>query len=807
MLQNYLTVAFRMLARDRLYSAINIVGLAVGFASAILVALFIRDEHSYNRFLPDYQRIYRIYAMHKFPSDASLEESSGTLVDVADWLKLEFPNIESVTRLIPDVRSIRHGDVETEEQITWVDPDFFRVFQLPIVAGDPRSGLAAPDGIVVTRAIARKYFGRDDPIGESLELDRKTPFRVTAVIQDMPAATHLKLNILVPIQSAVAARGDTQVPTYLKLSEHGSAAFIEQHLDEAIARRESLDVSVEGKGSFKTQVEFHMHLLPIGAVHLHRVAGGGIFEVRPDRDSLYGLGAIGALILFVASLNYVNLMSARAARRAVEVGVRKASGATRRNLVLQFMGESLLYMLLALIAAHLIVEIALPSFNAYLRRHIELAYPSDPLLGAAVLMAAALTGVLASAYPAFVLSAFRPAAVLTGHPIQWRGSGFIRQGLVVIQFATLIGLIIGALVIYRQVNFAMNEGLRLDQDQVVVLRTSCGAALKHEVQSLPGVQAVACSSAAPLTVNAPSGGALVPNGSGVRFQLSMVDFQFFELYGLKPIAGRLFDSRYGADSMSAESPSESGSAVIINDELRRQLGIRNAQEAIGLTLNQIRPMPTGPIAMVSSKIIGVVRDFPFGSLTEPLFPVCFYIDPSRFQLMSVKLRGHAIPETLAGIDRVWRRVGEPRPLDRFFLEQHTQELYASITQMNVLLAVAAGLALFIGCLGLFGLSTFTVERRTKEIGVRKALGAARSDIIGMLLWEFSRPVLFANVLAWPICVYLMYRWLQQFVYRIDLSPWMFAAVGATALLIAWLTVIGHTLRLASARPVSALRYE
>jgi putative ABC transport system permease protein len=855
MLKNYIAAALRNLLRNRLYATINIVGVAVGFAAAILVALFIRDEQSYERFLPEYPMIYRIYSMHKFPIDTALQESSGTLVDVADWLKLEFPEIEHVTRLTPDRRSIRRGEIETEEPMVWCDSDVFGVFNLPVVAGDLRRALDSPDGVVVTRAIARKYFGRDNPIGETLEIDRRTLLKVTAVIEDLPTTTHLKLNILGSVKSPAAEPGSADVPTYVKLSRRASAESIEQRMDGAIARRESLDVVVGGEHSFRAHIEFHMHLLPITAVHLHQAATAGMFIARPDQVTLYGLGAIGALILFVACLNYVNLMTARAARRAIEVGVRKASGATRWDLVTQFIGESLIYMLLALMAAVAIVELTLPSFNGYLQRNIEFTYVSDPSLSAGVLLAALIAGILAGAYPAF----------LKGQQIRGGGSGIVRESLVVIQFAVLIGLILAAGVIYRQTAFAMNEALRLNKDQVVIVRTTCSTALRNEIGALPGVQAVACSSAAPLELNAPSGGVLVPHGNGLRFQLSMVDFEFFELYGLQPLAGRFFDRDHGADSVHPESPDSSpatesndsvasassgaaqaertgkpktgeksgsgavpqsseesdtqadapvesqsagsGSAVVINEELRRQLGIRTPREAIGLTLNQVRPTSKGDVKIVPSEIIGVVQDFPMGSISEAIPPVCFYIDPSRFQVMSIKLTGRSIPETLADVRRVWQRVGESRPIDMFFFEQHTQELYASITQLGTLLAIAAGIAVFIGCLGLFGLSAFTTERRTKEIGVRKALGAARGDIVGMLLWEFSRPVLWANLLVWPISFYLLRRWLQSFAYRIDLSVWMFAAVGGAALLIAWFTVIGHAMRVASAHPVRALRYE
>jgi putative ABC transport system permease protein len=806
-LNNYTAAARRNLMRNRLHAAINIAGLAVGFAAAMLVALFIRDERSYDRFWPGYERIYRLYSMHKFPSDAALHESDGTIADAVDWLKLEFPAIQYATRVATDQRSVRHGEIESDQQIAWADPDMFDVFESPVVAGDLKSALSIPDGVVLTRAMARKYFGQDAPVGESLQIDRRSIAKVTAVIEDLPPSTHLELQIIGSTKASFAKVEGTDVPTYVRLKPGTSVRSIEQAMDGAISRRESLDVTVGGQQSFRAHVELHMHLLPLTAVHLHRVSTVGVFDVHPDRGALYGLGAIGALILIVACLNYVNLMTARAARRAVEVGVRKAAGATRGDLISQFIGESLIYVVLALVVAVALVELILPALNGYLQRGIKFTYVSDPLLALGILSAGLVAGILAGAYPAFVLSAFRPVVVLKGQQILGTGSGLVRQSLVVIQFAVLIGLILSAGVIYRQTSFAMNEGLRLNKDQVVILRTSCNAALKNEVQSLPGVRAVACSSSAPLKLTASSGGKLEPQGKGLRFELSMVDFQFFELYGLRPLAGRFFDQDHSADAVHADEGGTAGSAVVINEELRRQLGIKTTQAAIGLTLDAIRPLPQGQIAVVPSQIIGVVPDFPMGSITEPAPPVCFYIDPSQFQLMSVKLTGRSIPETLDAIRGVWRRVAEAKPIDLFFFERHTAQLYASIMQVGTLLAVAAGIAVFIGCLGLFALSAFTTERRTKEIGVRKALGATRLDIVRMLIWEFSRPVLWANLAVWPISFYFIDRWLRGFAYHIDLAPWMFAAAGLGALVIAWVTVIGHTARVAAARPVKSLRYE
>jgi len=854
MFESYIAAAFRNLLRNRIHSFVVIACLAVGFATAIWVTLYIHDERSYERFVPNRDQIYRLYSTHKFPSDPAPQEGKGVLPGVAQWLPLEFPAVESASRLLPEKLGVRRADREWEDVVSWADPAFFQIFNVTALAGDLQSALSKPDSIVLTRQAALRYFGRENVVGESLQLARKQLVTVAAVIEDLPSATHLKLSIVGAVTNPIANLQSADVPTYVRLRS-GSKVPTSEMMDGAVHRRESLEVSVGGVEGFRAHIDYHIHMLPIVDVHLHRASGTGIFDPEPDQSTLLGLGIIGALILLMTCLNFINLMTSRAARRAVEVGIRKAVGATRGDLVVQFLGESMVYAILALILAVAIVEIILPFANAFLDRTIVFPYLSTPWLGAGMLVAAILTAICAGMYPAFVLASFRPITVLKARTVTSGGSILIRQSLVIVQFAVLVGLVLAALIIYRQTFFAMNEGLRLNTDQVVLLRTTCGVALKREIQALRGVVSVACSSGAPLELTAPSGGALQPGGEGVRFQLAMTDFGFFELFGLRPVAGRLFNRKYATDSVepaevtsaeaskgdkseddvrgegpltnsedstapsslstTGQNPSTDstprGSTVVINEELRRQLKIPSAGAAIGRTLNQVRPLPAGdpagPIGIVSSEIVGVIPDFPIGSITEPIQPVCFYIDPSQHKLLMMRLRGGSIPETLSKIREVWQRAGEQKPMDLFFFEQHTQLLYREITKMGTLLGIAAGIALTVGGLGMFGLSAYTTERRTKEIGVRKAVGAASTDIVRMLIWEFSRPIIAANIIAWPFAYYFLQRWLEGFAYRIPLTPAIFMLVGGATLAIAWLTVIGHTLKVATSAPMNALRYE
>ena len=810
MFRNYLAAALRNLLRNRLYTAINIAGLGVGFAVALLIALFIRDELSYDRFFADSPQLYRVYGIGK-PPVTGFNESATTETDISGWLPLEFPQIEYAASLLEDDRTMRRGDFEVQEKLAWASRDFFRIFRPPggqwtgqwLIGGDPVATLASPNGAVLTRSTARKYFGTEDAVGRVLELDRKIAFRVGAVIEDLPTNTHLKLGMVLSTAPDFWAVTDWPV-AYVKLRANASAAQIELGMPAAIDRHMPLRAIDGGGGqTLRWRWTHRLYLLPIASVHLHAQAGADRFDRAPDLRLIGALAAIGALIVLVAVINFVNLMTARASRRGVEVGIRKVAGANRGDLIVQFIGESLVYSLIGLALAWSLVELLLPSFNAFLDRDIALGLFTTPGFLAGVLGATVVTAVLGGLYPAFVLSAFRPAAVLKGS-VAPGGAGYVRQGLVIVQFAVLIALIVSAAVIYRQTLFAMNEGLRLDKDHVVLVRTSCQPTLVEKVRDVPGVRSAGCSATAPLSRLGRSG-ASFEGGEMVPIELSMVGFGFFETYGLKPLAGRLLDPRYATDSIRPGNE-HAGSSVLINDELRRKLALKSPADAIGKSLNHVRPLGDKP-GVVAGTIIGVVPDFPVTSIRERIEPTVFYVQQEFFHLLSIKLSGESVPEALAGIRRVWREVGDPRPLDLFFFDQHTQQLYADFRRMGTLVAIAGGVAVFIACLGLLGLASYLAERRRKEIGIRKASGAGKADIFRLMLWELVRPVVWANVIAWPAAYLILNRWLSGMAYHIDLGIGLFAAAGALAVAIALVTVGQQAWGLARGRAMAALRYE
>ena len=830
MFRNYLAAAFGNLARNWLYSGITILGLGVSFAAGILIGLYLRDEYSFDRFIPDHQRVYRMESTLVLPGEKPvrgdyLQATAGA------YLALDFPGVERTARMHVGEAGLRQGDTESVEQLGWVDPGFFQILRLPVLAGDPDAALEAPDGLVLTRQMARKYFGEDAPIGKTLKVSVATPpqglppeearrfsmsqpMRVLAVLGDLPSSSHIAVGAFGSSRAALSTIAledrhpspfqlDTLV--YVKLRPAASVDAISAGMTAFANRRYP---SPNGGASI-----FRISLEPLSELHFAAHQSG--LGVRPpgDRTVDAGIEAVGLLIIVIAAINFVTLMTAHATHRAVEVGVRKAVGARRRDLILQFMGEALIYVLAGMLTGLSLAELLLPYANAFIGRDIRFDYLTDPRLAAAIVGAAALTTLLAGAYPAMVISGFRPALALKGGVGQSTGSAGVRQTLVVVQFAILIGLIVMTATIYRQTTFALNQALRLDTDEVVRIAAPCEAALRQDIANLPGVKGVACASGFVVDSSVETTEARAPGRTPVVMHLGPVDLEFFEVQGLKPLAGRFFDPSRGQDVLLRNPGGAPGGLpnVVLNQTAAQRLGFGTSQDAVGQPIRWARwtisqtgaPTPVGG----ASQVIGVVHDFTLGSIRDHIDPAMYYVDPSAAGFMVVKLNGRDIPETLQAINRAWRATGHDRVLPQAFENQLVQDLYRDVITQGVAIAICAGLAIFIACLGLFALAAFTTERRTKEIGVRKAMGASTADVVRLLLWQFTKPVLWANLIAWPLAFWAMDRWLHGFAYRVDLPPWLFLAASAAAVLIAWATVCAHAWLVARERPVTALRYE
>jgi putative ABC transport system permease protein len=817
MFQSYLAAALRNLLRNGVYAVINILGLALGFSAVILIALFVRDEYSYDSFFPDHSRVYNVTEVVNPPGNGLLR--IGVVAsNIAGAMKLDFPEVEAVTRLAPAQVSLRHGGVDNSAFIHWADPNFFDFFPLKVMAGNPGEALKKPDALVLTRKAARRYFGRDDVVGEALELNRQYTMHVGAVIEDLPSNTHFAVDVFAPgiasfsaltLYDSARPDPDTLRPenvyTYVRLRAGARVSRLMAAMPGFALRH--VTGSLGGQPVAKM---YEFNLIPLTDIHLQP---GSIADMKPHGDvrTLQTLTGIAVLILFVAGSNFVSMMTARAAGRALEVGVRKAVGATRRQIVVQFLGECLCYAALALVFAVLLVELILPMLNGFLQRDIAFDYVHEPLLGCALFGVWLVTGLAAGAYAAFVLSMFRPGAVLKGVVFLPGGSGRLRQALVIFQFGTLIALIVSTMTIQRQTQYAMQDRLRLPTDQIFVSNTGCPTSFRDAVTRVQGVLAATCSSGSALTYDRFSVAFESRDGRLISMRGAPVDYGFFELFAVQPTAGRLFAPDRGEDDVLRGSPDgKVNPSFVLNETAARVLGYASPQSAIHEYKRWSRISFEGDRLDESkgrsSQIIGVVPDFSVGSVRDVIEPTVYYVDPRRVSFTVLKLDGRTIPETMRAVKGLWDKT-QNTPFDGSFLSQRVNELYADIQRQSTLFSIFSGVAVVIASLGLLGLAVFTAERRTREIGLRKVMGASRWDILRFLGWQFARPVLWANLLAWPLAYLCMHRWLEGFAYHVDLNPLAFLVASVLALVIALATVSGHALMVARTRPVEALRYE
>jgi len=813
-LRNYLLATLRNLARNRVVSVINVVGLAIGIAAALLIALYLRFQYSFESFIPGNERIYRM----------SIESRSapgfpGAVWDTGDFwmaehLRNDYPEVEHSARLVDRWFSIGAGELEYHEQVYISDPDFFRMVRVKAIAGDPATALDTPDGVVITRTIAKKYFGEAPALGKRLELDRQFPLRVTAVIEDLPSNTYFNFRIVASGKapfSNLGLRDQFRRPgvafgfhTFFSLRPGANVERIDADMPAFMARHYDAD----------TAKAVIIRIYKLADVHL---SPPGRWPMTPpvDPHTLRTLGLVGLLVILLAVINFVNLMTARATQRATEIGVRKSAGAGRGDIMLQFLGEAFLHVIVSMLLAMALVEITLPSFNAmlgtgediYPGATVMFEYWRDPHLAGGLLLAVLGLTVLAGAYPAFVMSSFKPAWALRRGSAPG-GASHVRQALVIVQFAALIGLAFATLVIHRQTTFAMNEGLRINRDQVVLMHfndaTGATDGFMDAIAAIPGVRGVTGAAALPTNYNVSALTFSYAGGAPVLLQFGSTDYNFFGFYGLEPLAGRLPSREFGTDHFTPGDVKREMS-VTLNESAVRQLGFKSPQDALGKTLTLFGtvpfPIPTG------YTIAGVVPDFPIDSMRGAIQPSMYVVDTTQRRVVSVRLAGQRIPETLAAVDEVWRKLGEPRAVSRWFLEQYYHRMYLDILQQRMVLTTLSAVAVFLAVLGLFGLSIYTAQRRTKEIGIRKVMGAGTGNIMTLLLWAFSKPVLWASLVAWPLAAWAMNRWLEGFAYRVPLGWWWLPLATLAALAVALVTVSAQSYLVARASPAGALRYE
>jgi putative ABC transport system permease protein len=835
MFRNYLVTALRNLARNWLYASISIFGLAVAFAGAILIAQFVRNEFTYDRWIPDYQHIYTITTDFRAPGQPD-SNSDMSQAQVTKQLKLVYPDTVAMARTDQDFPTIHQkpgDDGIVDQTFSWADPDIFKVFPLPALAGDPNTALSQPDTVVMTRRMARVYFGTDLPIGKMLDVQQDKdhhPMRVTAILRDYPSNTSLVTEIFASglssysnfhFQDAHPSLGGIGSHAFVRIKPTSSGEALQRALD--IAGKPEIDYW-QAVGSTK----FRFGAQPFSQTHLisHSIAD---IVVKPvgSRATALAIATVGLLIVLVAAINFVTLMTARATRRATEVGIRKVNGASRGDLIVQFLGEALIYAVLSMLIATGLAALAFKPFSAFVQRGLSLDFIHDPALAGGLLLATLAIGLLGGAYPALVLSSFKPAMVLKGGLIQTAGSQTARQALVVAQFAILIGLILSTVTIYRQTQYALNQGMGAKRDLIIQVFGGCASsAFPDEVRKLRGVAAAACSSQNALNVPFASNVTIAQtvDHRPIQINLAPVDFGFFEVYGIKPLAGRLFDRAYGADGVLLQpgvvpGPPPPGAPpsdtppppvtvqppVLINATAARDLGFASPAAAIGkpFVWRQFRGGENA--GMKPSEILGVVPDMPT-TVQGGVDPTFYFIVP-RLGMMSIRTTGADMPGTVRDIERIWKATDNDHPIEEIFLSQYRRTQYLDIIIQGATIAICAAAAIVIACLGLFALSAYTTERRTKEIGIRKVMGASTFDVVRLLVGQFTVPVLWAILIACPLGYLLMDHWLKGFASHVSLPLWSLAAAAGVALIVAWLTVSFQSFKAARAKPILALRYE
>ncbi len=785
------------------------IGLAVGLACFILIGLFVRHELSYDRQFAKADRTYRV-SRDFLPTEMSKSAYLATAASkVAPLLKEEFPDVEQVARLMVANGGLRRpgGEALLEDAIGSADPELFEIFDFEWLRGDPRTALTDPASIVLTASAARKYFGDEDPMGKTLINLRPFEMQVTGVIADLGDATHLRFSALTSLKSFAVMFGTERFDnwyanafyTYALMKagtsaesiRRGSGDFFERRFQEGSSRWTRLDVTALRDIHLRSHKENEM-----------RVPGSAA--------TVQTFVAIALFILALACINFMNLATARSTQRAKEIGVRKVVGAERGQVVAQFLAESVLMAGIALVLSLALVELVLPVFNALLGTSLAVDYFDDPrqlaLLGGVTLV----TGLLAGSYPAFYLAAFEPGKVLKGDVTRGGGAATFRKALVVLQFAISIALLIATAVVYQQVRFARSIDLGFDKDRVVIVDGSGSQweALKREWLATPEIAQVTASNLVPgmENTNALSFRAEGHDAGGVTNL--WVDYGFFETYGIGVVAGRTFDERFADRPLGPEAQGGPTAGTYVINELAAQRWGWTPEEAVGKWLENADGGNTGT---VRGLIVGVVKDVYFESIRSTIEPTVYLIPPEgtqfALQYASLRVTGRNLAQTLDYIDTKYAQFRPERPVSRHFLDQDFEALYQSENRQAQMFTFFSALAVGIACLGLFGLASFTTERRTKEIGIRKTIGGSVADIVLLISGEFGKLVLVANLVAWPVAYFLMQRWLASFAYRIDMSVWVFVASAVCAFMIACLTVGSVAARAASTKPINALRYE
>jgi len=804
MFLNYVKIALRNLFRNKLYSFLNIIGLAIGITCCTLILLFVQDELSYDRFHEKAENIYRVN-----PTLATSERTMYLATNshvTGPMLKEEFPEVLDFVRFTTygSRRVVRYEDKTfSEDKFIWADESLFDVFSFNLLKGNPKEALVKPNSVVITEEIAEKYFGSEDPMGKNLRIHSDTLYMITGIIENIPKTSHFRpdffgsfstLDLKPTGNSAQDLLFQVNYFTYLLLREGTDNKELELRFTEFFNKHVGAILeSVGGWGRLELQ--------PLLRIYLHSDRENEV-ERTGDISYVYLFSGIGLFILLIGCLNFMNLATARSANRAKEVGLRKVVGAHRRQLIRQFLGESMILTFLAFLLSIVLVLLFIPLFRTISEKDLTIGSFSNPvfLLGLFGLFITA--SFIGGSYPAFFLSAFRPVEVLQGTLKRGAKSSVLRVILVSLQFTVTIVLIVGTLIIDRQLSYVRNKNLGYDKDHVTAIRMRNSEtqkkyeAIKTAFKQHPNVLYVSASTSLPLGTSDFSVHHAVgkPDNEVTMFFAQMVDEDFIDTYKMEILEGRNFSKEYSTDFEEA---------IIINEAAVKKLGWQD--KPIGGEIERFTSLETRK----KYRVVGVMNDYHFQSLHEEIGPlILYYSNPyGNYYRISVRVRPENIQETIAFLRSKWKEFDSQYPFEFVFVDDQYDELYRTEVRLGQLFGYFTVLAILIGCLGLFGLTSFTTEQRTKEIGIRKVLGASVYGIILLLVRQFTKWVLLAIVIAWPLGYYIMHTWLQNFAYRIGLEISSFIIAALLAFIIAILTVSYQAIKAALSNPVDALKYE
>jgi putative ABC transport system permease protein len=805
MFKNYVKIAIRNLLRNKLYSFLNITGLAIGIACCVLILLYVQDELSFDRFHEKADRIFRVNTHFVIP-ERTMHFATTAHVQ-GKMFKDEYPEVENYVRFNHyESRTVIRYKENTfyEEKFIFADNTLFDVFSFKLIKGNPKDALVKPNSLVITEEMAEKYFGSDDPLGKDLRVNIDTLFKVTGVMENIPKTSHIRpdffasfstLNLEPTGNAAQDMLSNIDYLTYILLREGADYKEFEQKLVGFIDKYIGAVLKGLG-GSARLEVQ------PLTRIYLHSDLDSEL-ERTGDISYVYLFSGIGLFILLLACLNFMNLATARSANRAKEVGLRKVVGAQRFQLIKQFLGESMILTFIALILSLLLVSLTMSIFRNISAKDLTIGIFSNPVLMAGLVALFFIVSIIGGSYPAFFLSAFRPVEVLQGKLKRGAKSSILRIVLVSLQFTVSIVLIIGTLIVQKQLNYIRNSKLGYDKDHVVALRIRNPEtqkkyeAIKSELLRHPKILNASASSSLPLGQNDFSAHHAVgkPEDELIMLFGQIVDEDFIDTYKIEMVQGRNF---------SKEFPTDPEEAIIVNEAAVKKLGWQDNP------LNKEIERFTSLTTRKKHRIIGVVKDYHFQSLHEEIQPMILFnavMYGGNYNRISVRVRPENIRETIGFIESKWAEFDSQYPFEYVFVDDQFDSLYRSEERLGQLFGYFTALAILIGCLGLFGLTSFTAEQRTKEIGIRKVLGASVPSVIMLLVREFTKWVLLAVLIAWPIGYFVMKTWLQNFHYRISLSFDTFLLAALLALIISIITVSYQSIRAALANPADSLKYE